>query len=228
VLRAKLGIPAGARIVGNISYIYPPKYFLGARVGLKGHEELIDALSIVIAKNKDVYGVLVGNTLPGYPESYEKALRRRAFKAGCGRILMPGYLSGEAVRQSWPDFDCAVHVPHSENCGGVVEPLSAGVPVIAAAVGGLPEVVIDNITGRIVRDRSAEVLAQNIGQVLEDIEHWRELAARGRCLVERMFDVDRTAEEVLTIYRCISAGSPRPESFDSRLFVTQAAELAAV
>ena len=228
MLRAKLGLPADARIVGNISYIYPPKYFLGARVGLKGHEELIDALAIVTAKDKNVYGVLIGNTLPGYPDAYEKALRRRALKVGRGKILMPGYFSADEVRQSWPDFDCAVHVPHSENCGGVVEPFSAGVPVIAAAVGGLPEVVIDNVTGRIVRDRSPEVLAQNIGQVLADLDHWRELAARGRQLVERMFDVDRTAGEVLSIYKHIADGSPRPEPFDSDLFLTQAAEVSAV
>ncbi len=228
MLRAKLGLPAGARIVGNISYIYPPKRLLGERVGLKGHEELIDALAIVTAKYEDVYGVLVGNTLPGYCDSYEKALRRRALKAGGGRILMPGYFSSDEVRQSWPDFDCAVHIPHSENCGGVVEPFSAGVPVIAAAVGGLPEVVINNVTGRIVRDRSPEVLAQNIGEVLSNISHWQELAASGRRLVERMFDIERTAGEVLSIYQHIVTGSPRPKPFDSERFITQAAELTAV
>jgi glycosyltransferase involved in cell wall biosynthesis len=141
---------------------------------------------------------------------------------------MPGYFSGDEVRQSWPDFDCAVHIPHSENCGGVVEPFSAGVPVIAAAVGGLPEVVINNVTGRIVHDRSPEVLAQNVSEVLSDISRWRELAAKGRRLVERMFDIERTAAEVFSIYQHILAGAPRPEVFDSERFVTQAAEFAAV
>ncbi len=226
MLRTKLGIPTGALIVGNISYIYPPKRFLGELVGLKGHEELIDALAIVTAADENVYGVLIGNTLPGYGHSYEKALRKRALKFGRGHILMPGYFSAGEVQQSWPDFDCAVHIPHSENCGGVVEPFSAGVPVIAAAVGGLPEVVIDNVTGRIVRDRSPKVLARNIGQVLADLRHWRRLAANGRCLVEQMFDIDRTAGEVLSIYKHIATGSPRPEPFDGELFITRAADLA--
>jgi len=228
MLRTKLGIAADARIVGNISYIYPPKRLLGERVGLKGHEELIDALAIVTARNKNVYGVVIGNTLPGYGDSYEKELRKRALKAGGGRILMPGYFSPDEVRQSWPDFDCAVHVPHSENCGGVVEPFAAGVPVIAAAVGGLPEVVIDDVTGRLVYDRSPDVLARDVEQVLEDPAHWQGLAANGRRLVERMFDIERTAGEVLSVYQHIATGSPRPEPFDSERFVTRAAELAAV
>ena len=77
-----------------------------------------------------------------------------------------GLLLGRRGAAELARFDRAVHVPRSENCGGVVEPFSAGVPVIAAAVGGLPEVVIDNVTGRIVRDRSPKVLAQNISQIL--------------------------------------------------------------
>ncbi len=228
MLRNRLKIPQNARIVGNISYIYPPKRMLGERVGLKGHEELIDALALVTAKNANIYGVLIGNTLPGYGDSYEKALQKRAFKAGNGRILMPGYFSPDDVHRSWPDFDCAVHVPHSENCGGVVEPFCAGVPVIAAAVGGLPEVVIDGITGKIVRDRSPKAIAQSIDQVLANLEHSRELASRGKRLVERMFDIERTAGEVLSIYRHITTGSPRPEAFDSERFLGKASELAAV
>jgi len=227
-LHARLGIPSNARIVGNISYIYPPKYFLGARVGLKGHEELIDALSIVTANDQHVYGALIGNTLPGYPDSYERALRRRALAAGRGRILMPGYFSADEVLRCWPDFDCAVHVPHSENCGGVVEPLSAGVPVIASEVGGLPEVIIDDVTGKIVHERRPEVLAETIRQVLSDPRHWREVAVRGRRLVQRMFDVERTAREVLSVYKHLVTGSPRPEPFNSELFLTTAAETAAV
>jgi len=92
----------------------------------------------------------------------------------------------------------------------------------------LPEVVIDNVTGKIIGDRSPEVIAQNISQVLTDIEHWRQLAVSGRRLVERMFDIERTAGEVLAVYRHIATGSPRPEAFDSERFVTRAAELAAV
>jgi glycosyltransferase involved in cell wall biosynthesis len=227
-LRSKLGLPTDARIVGNISYIYPPKYFLGSRTGLKGHEQLIDALAMVTERLDDVYGVLIGNTLPGYGVGYEDGLRKRAQKAGRGRILMPGYFSSTEVQQSWPDFQCAVHVPLSENCGGVVEPLSAGIPVIASDVGGLPEVIIDNITGKIVEGRSPKILAAAIMNVLSNKKYWENTAVEGRRLVATMFDINRTAGEVFSVYQHILTGAPRPAAFRSEQFVARSAELAAV
>lgn len=227
-LRKRLELPASAKIVGTISYIYPPKYLLGECVGLKGHEYLIDALSIVAKKTDDVYGVLIGNALPGYGDRYEKTLRQRALTASDGRILMPGYFSHAEVQQSWPDFDCAVHVPLSENCGGVVEPLMAGVPVIASATGGLPEVVLDKITGRIVEGRSPHLLAQVILDVLSDLEFWRRTAIRGQRLVATMFDVNRTAAEIFSIYQHILVGALRPPFFHSERFVADVTELAHV
>ena len=73
---------------------------------------------------------------------------------------MPGKFNADEVAQSWPDYDCAVHVPLSENCGGVVEPLLAGVPTIAGNVGGLPEVVHHHRTGD---DRSDSITARTRG-----------------------------------------------------------------
>ena len=212
-LRKRLGLPADALIVGNINYIYPPKRYLGQTVGLKRSEDVIDALAIVMAKLKSVCGVLIGNTLPGYSRSYEAMLRRKA-KDACGdRLLMPGYFSSEEVHQSWPDFDCAVHIPSSENCGGVVEPLSAGVPVIASNVGGLPEVVFDGVTGKLVPVGNPPAVAEAIVDVLSNLSYWRDRAANGRDLVRVMFDVTRTGTEILQIYQHILSGAPRPEEF---------------
>lgn len=228
-LKRRLSLPADAKLVGNINYIYPPKRFLGESAGLKGHEIVIDALAEVVEKRGDVYGVLIGATHPLYSKSkYEEKLRERAQIAGRGRILMPGYFGPSEVAQSWPEFDCAVHFPVSENCGGVVEPLAAGVPVIAADIGGLPEVVIDNLTGKIVSERTPRALAHGIIHVLSDLEQWRTKAWLGQRLVNHMFDVQRTASEVHAIYRAVLQGAPRPEPFDSQEFALSAVEMVAV
>ena len=225
-LRQKLGITTGALMVGNINYIYPPKYLLGERIGLKGHENVIDALGIVIESLDDSYGVLVGETFPGRSRLYETKLRERAAKVGRNRILMPGYLSPDEVWQSWSDFDCAVHVPLSENCGGVVEPLFAGVPVIAGKVGGLPEVVLDGVTGRLVPVGNPTALASAILNVLSNLARWRKTAVNGQQLVRIMFDVNRTGGEILQIYRHILDGTSRPANFSVPGFESEPARLA--
>ena len=172
-------------MVGNISWIYRPKYFLGQRVGLKCHEDMIDALRIVISKRRDVIGVLVGAGFRNADTSYAEGLRKRAERVGEGRILMPGALDHSIVRQAWPDFDCAIHVPLSENTGGVTEPMFAGVPTIASRVGGLQEVIIDGVTGKTVPPRHPEKLADAILEVLENLAkiqryggHWFQTNAR--------------------------------------------------
>jgi len=216
-----LGIPHSALIVGNANLIYAPKWFLGQRVGLKCHEDVIDALGLVLRQRNDVYGVLIGGVF-GDGRWYEERLRKRAAIVGNGRILMPGCFSAAEVRQCWPDFDCAVHVPLSENCGGVVEPLAAGVPTIAGRVGGLPEVVLDGVTGRTVALRDPQALASAIHDVLCNLDRYRFLAKTGQTLVRAAFDVRRTASEILQIYRHIlDSAAPRPEEFNTAVFAAK-------
>lgn len=214
-LREKLGIPAECKIVGNVNYMYPPKYFLGQTTGLKGHEDVIDALGIICRRRPDVVGVLIGGQWGG-GNWYERCLQRRARRVAGNRIIFPGRAESQIAAQYWPDFDCAVHVPISENCGGVIEPLAAGIPTIASKVGGIPEIVFEGKTGWLVPPRQPGVLAQTILKVLSQPDEGHRRAVLGSQLVQTMFDINRTAREIAEIYRHIMDGSAsRPESFDS-------------
>ncbi|MCW5556031.1 MAG: glycosyltransferase family 4 protein [Verrucomicrobiae bacterium] len=202
-------------IVGNVSWMYPPKFFLGQRVGLKCHEDLIEALGYVCRARPNVLGVIVGGAWNG-AGWYEQKLKRLADKAAGNRIRFTGPLPGEAAKRAWKDFDLAVHVPLSENCGGVIEPLNAGVPVIASAIGGLPEVVIDGRTGLLIPPRRPYALARAITDALDRKKECLKMAAAGKRLVDTMFDVERTAQEVYQVYRHLL--DPRclaPVPFDS-------------
>lgn len=215
LLRRRYGIPDQMKIVGNANFIYPPKWYIGQRNGLKAHEDVIDALGLVLRQRSDVMCVLIGGTFAG-SQSYERRLRERASVVGGSRILMTGYVPNQEIRQMWPDFDVAVHVPLSENCGGVIEPMLTSVPVIAGRVGGLPEVVADGITGKLVDIRDPLALARAVTHVLDFPEHYGVLARVGHELVDTMFDVRRTAREVFEIYQHIlDTRYPPPTEFDS-------------
>jgi glycosyltransferase involved in cell wall biosynthesis len=215
-LRKRLGISDAQLVVGNINHIYPPKWFLGQTRGLKRHEDVIDALALVCARRRDVTGVLIGSQW-GAGSKYERTLQQRAASA-CERILMPGHLASDEVSVAWADFDLAIHVPITENCGGVIEPMHAGVPVIASHVGGLPEVVLDGLTGQLVAPGDVHGLANAMERTLNYLDAKREQTLRGRALVVAMFDVARTAREVAEIYQHILMTAPRPLDFDSRAF----------
>jgi len=220
-LRRRLGISDDDIVIGNINYMYPPKYYLGHRRGLKRHEDVIDALGIVCRTRPHVVGALLRGQW-GSGKTYEQRLVKRATRAAGVRIRFAGPVNSSNVADLWSDFDIAVHVPISENCGGVVEPLAKGVPTIASWIGGLPEVVMEGLTGRLVPPDNPEVLAQVILDTLAHLSVARQHAQVGRLLVRKMFDVNRTGKEIAEIYQSVLNSSwPPPAAFDSRRFVAE-------
>jgi glycosyltransferase involved in cell wall biosynthesis len=201
---------------------YKPKRYLGQRIGLKAHEHVLEALQIVTAARANVYGVLAGGPW-GDAGRYFERLRQRAQEIAPGRVVLPGQLSPGEVLPTWREFDCAVHVPLSENCGGVVEPLLAGVPVIAGRVGGLPEVVIEGVTGTTVPIRNPRALASAILEVLDRRELHRAMAGLGGQLVSQMFSAQRTAKEIQRIYEYVLGLRHEPPlEFDSTTALAEA------
>ncbi|MFN7993902.1 MAG: glycosyltransferase family 4 protein [Bryobacteraceae bacterium] len=201
-LRSRLGVSDSQLLIGNICHMYAPKLYLGQFHGIKEHETLIDALALVVRKRSDVVGALVGG---GWNRArrYEVRLRKRAARRAGTHIILPGPVDGQFAASAWADFDCVVHVPASENCGGVVEPLLAGVPTIASAVGGLPEVVVNGLSGYLVPPRDPEALADCILDVLDNFQAAKRTATFGQQRVRQLFDVQRTAGEVQRVYQTV-------------------------
>ncbi len=221
-LRTRWGIPRDALLVGNINMFYKPKRYLGQRIGLKAHEHVLEALRIVTATRANVYGVLAGGPW-GNGGRYFDRLSQQAQQIAPGRVVLPGPLAPGEVLAAWREFDCAVHVPLSENCGGVVEPLLAGVPVIAGRVGGLPEVVLDGVTGITVPIRNPHALASAILELLDCPERHRAMAGLGGQLVSQMFSARRTAGEIKRIYEYVlGLRRERPLEFDSTTALAEA------
>jgi glycosyltransferase involved in cell wall biosynthesis len=197
-LRKELGLPAGQRLVGMVAYLYAPKRYLGQRRGLKGHEDLIDALAILARRRADVTGVFVGGAWGG-GEGYEQRVRSYAArKLGRNAVFLG---TRRDVLDLYPAFDVAVHPSHSENVGGAGESQLMGIPTIATSVGGFPDAVAHGQTGWLVPPRSPARLADAIGEALSDPEGAKAVAREGQRLARQRFDVRTNAEKVLAEYR---------------------------
>ena len=73
-------------------------------------------------------------------------------------------------------------------------------PVVATAVGGTPELVVDGETGLLVPPGDSAALAGAISGLLSDRELASRLGEAGRLRAERRFDPERMARRVLEVY----------------------------
>jgi glycosyltransferase involved in cell wall biosynthesis len=76
----------------------------------------------------------------------------------------------------------------------VLEAFASGVPVVATAVGGTPEVIEDGISGYLVPAGDGETMAERICQALDNAEELPDMGRRGRMCVQEKFGFATQAE----------------------------------
>ena len=98
------------------------------------------------------------------------------------------------------DAGLFVYITRSEGLGsGVLLAMSAGVPVVASRVGGIPEIVEDEKSGLLV-ENSPQAIAQAILRLREDRSFARLLGARGRQSVEERFSIPAMVAATTRVY----------------------------
>src|SRR5262249_37421216 len=114
-LRSSLRIPAKSPLIGMVAYMYAPAWYLGQKVGIKGHEDFIRALALVHQVRPDVRGVVIGGP-------WDRATRYQKHIRELGAFSCNSFLDFVGHRNDvpdiYPDLDLAVVPSHSENCGG--------------------------------------------------------------------------------------------------------------
>ena len=121
-----------------------------------------------------------------------------------GRVILHGHV--ENARLKLAAFDLFVSSSHLEGLGTVnLDAMLAGVPVVAAAAGGVPEIVEDGRTGRLVPARDAVALARAIVEALSNPAETAAMIERGRRHVEEHFSAASMAAGTLAVYRKLLA-----------------------
>ncbi len=75
----------------------------------------------------------------------------------------------------------------------IMEAMSMGIPVITTAVGGIPELVVDGVTGVVVDQDSPSAIASALQRMIDDPDWARALGLRGKSHVTRSFNLDDQA-----------------------------------
>jgi D-inositol-3-phosphate glycosyltransferase len=104
--------------------------------------------------------------------------------------------------------DAVVCTPWFEPYGtAALEAMACGVPVVASAVGGLADTVVDGITGRLVPPRKPRQLAGTLRHVLARQAQREQFGAAGRDRASTRYSWDRVAAETVRVYERAGARS---------------------
>lgn len=155
----------------------PDDFIIGTAARLeeqKGLELLLDSAPAVLQAAPHARIVIVGGG------SRETALREYARSLGIdSRVLITGYRVDAVTLMS--TFDCFVQTSHWEAMPmALIEAMALAKPIVATAVGGVPEVVRDGDTGLLLARRDADALAGLILRLARDQAAARAMGAAGQ------------------------------------------------
>ena len=174
----------------------------------KGVGNVIEALADVPDTELVVAGGVERGALGRDPEA--RRLRRVARAHGVAdRVHLLGAIGRENVPPLLRSADVVACVPWYEPFGIVpLEAAACGVPVVASAVGGLIDTVVDGVTGVHVPPRSPERIAEALRDLLGDEARRAQLGAAAAQRARR-YSWSRIADATLRAYTAVSAPAER-------------------
>jgi glycosyltransferase involved in cell wall biosynthesis len=184
--RRPIGDPLRRPTLGVVARLAPQK----------GHRVLFDALPAVRDAVPDVHARLIGH------EELSTTVELRAYaveRGGADLVAFEGFRAD--IAQVMADLDVFVLPSLWEGFELVLlEAMAAGRPVVASAVGPIPEIVVDGVTGLLVPPGDSTALAAAIVRLLRDPELASALGRAGRARVERALRIDTMVQRTEALY----------------------------
>jgi glycogen(starch) synthase len=191
------GLAPPARSPGPLPFSPPRLLCLGRLVPAKGFDIALDAFAKLSATMPGLHLDIAGDG------AERDALIARAERLGLGdRVRFLGWVEPEYVYQHLNQAT-AVLMP-SRREGLPLVALQAGLmgrPVVASRVGGLAEVVRDNLTGRLVDPEDVDGLAAATRGLLEDPDLATRMGRAARERASAVFSWDATVQAYDRLYR---------------------------
>lgn len=161
---------------------------------VKGHHTALSAFANLLVDNPDLQLVWCG----GGPE--EESLRREVRRLGIGRsVRFLGFRDDVSVQLAQADI---FWMPSKWEGMPIacIEAMAMALPIVASNVGGIPELVLDGVTGLLIEPESPVQLAEATRRLLHDPDLARALGRASRARAQQCFSIDATVDSYIQAY----------------------------
>jgi len=179
---------------------------VGRLIAKKGFADLIRACGLLAERGKAFRCEIVGEG------PLESELRKQITKLDLqSRVTLSGAKAQREVRQRLAAANVFVLPSVVDPDGGmdnlptvIMEAMATGLPVVSTAIGGIPEMVIEDETGFLVPPGNAIALADAIEKLISDAVLAQKMGRVGYERAQKLFSIERNVRELCTL---INAGT---------------------
>jgi glycosyltransferase involved in cell wall biosynthesis len=184
-VREELGIPLAAPLMLTVAVLREPK----------GIQYMLEAMPIILQAIPEAYYLIVGDG------NYRSALEQISDNLNISsRVIFAGYR--EDIPGLLSTSNVFVLPTLTEALPTVLaEAMATGLPIIASAVGGIPEMVDDQINGILLPPKDPRKLATACIRVLTNCREAQEMGIKGQVIAATKFDIQEQARHLGLVYQ---------------------------
>jgi len=174
---------------------------VGRLIAKKGFADLIGACGLIAERGKSFQCEIIGEG------PLENELRGQIERLNLqNRVVLPGAKQQREVRQRLAAANVFVLPSIIDPDGGmdnlptvIMEAMATGLPVVSTKIGGIPEMVVENETGFLLRPGDAVALADAIEKVINNLSLAQKLGQAGCERAQELFSIEKNVRELCTL-----------------------------
>jgi glycosyltransferase involved in cell wall biosynthesis len=166
----------------------------------KGQDQLVRALASPELTQRGALGLIAGDVWPGAESRRDAVLSLAAELGVADRLKLGGFINKVADVYGAADVIAVPSTAPDPLPGAALEAAAAGCAVVAAAHGGLPEIISDERTGLLVPPGDPAALAVGVARLIDDPRLRSTLGATASQDVRRRFAPERMLSSLQGLY----------------------------
>jgi glycosyltransferase involved in cell wall biosynthesis len=199
-VEVRRGSRAAARAALGLSTDPPAIAVLGRISDWKGQDVLVRALAAPALSQRGAIGLLAGEAWPGSEERTQRVLELADSLGVRERLHMLGFREDVETVYGAADVVAVPSTAPDPLPGAAIEAAAAGCAVVASDHGGLPEIIRDGDTGRLIAPGDATALARVAGELIDDPVERARLGVAAAADVRERFARSRLRDAIHALY----------------------------